>query len=217
LEIGSFLGAVSISLKNIGYNVSALEIPEYCQSSSFRALYNKNNIPLAGVNLRKYQLPYESGSFDVVIACAVIEHLNFNPLPVLEEINRVLKKGGYFYIGMPNQLRISRRIRLLLGNSIHNPIAHFFSQLNRQDNMIVGLHWREYTLDETVQMIEQMGFETIKKYYFVIKQEFKGTKKAKSLVKKLPYLIPTFRPQFTVIGKKVSEPINNFWRTEANC
>ena len=60
LEIGSFLGAVSISLKKIGYSVYALDIPEFYQSSSLRSLYEENDIPFTGLNLRKYQLPYES-------------------------------------------------------------------------------------------------------------------------------------------------------------
>ena len=90
LEIGSFLGTVSISLKELGYNVYATDIPEFHQSSSLKALYEKNDIPFTGLNLRKYQLPYESNFLDAVIICEVIEHLNFNPLPVLKEINRVL-------------------------------------------------------------------------------------------------------------------------------
>lgn len=45
LEIGSFLGTVSISLKRIGYRVCALDIPEFYKSSSLRSLYEKNDIP----------------------------------------------------------------------------------------------------------------------------------------------------------------------------
>jgi hypothetical protein len=30
--------------------------------------------------------------------------------------------------------------------------------------MVVGLHWREYTLPETLQMIKKMGFKPVKKY-----------------------------------------------------
>jgi len=181
LEIGSFLGPVSISLKRIGYSVCALDIPEFYQSSSLRSLYEKNDIPFAGLNLREYKLPYESNSFDAIIICEVIEHLNFNPLPVLKEINRVLKKDGYIYIGMPNQLRIQNRIKLLFGKSIHNPIDYFFKQLDRNSNMIVGLHWREYTLTETVEMIEKMGFKATTKYYFPAI----GNTKNKNIIKTL--------------------------------
>ena len=92
LEVGSFLGAVSISLKKLGFNVLATDVPEFHQSKNLRALYDKHDIPFSGLNLRSAKLPFESNSMDAVVMCEVLEHLNFNPLPVLMEINRVLKK-----------------------------------------------------------------------------------------------------------------------------
>ena len=38
LEIGSFLGPVSISLKRLGYKVFALDIPEFSKSQSLQKL-----------------------------------------------------------------------------------------------------------------------------------------------------------------------------------
>ncbi len=215
LEIGSFLGTVSISMKKLGYNVSALDIPEFHQSSSLRNLYRKNGIPFDGLNLKHSKLPYEADSLDVVIICEVIEHLNFNPLPVLMEINRVLKKDGCLYIAMPNQARIGNRIKLFLGKSIHNPIEDFFFQLDRKKNMIVGLHWREYTLAETIQIIERMGFEAISKYYFA-ETGAARTSFLKVVAKKVFYAYPPFRPCQVVIGRKVAAPIHDFWLTDAN-
>ena len=213
LEIGSFLGVVSISLKRMGYKVSSMDIPEFY--SQLGPLYEKNEIPFHGLNLRHSKLPYESNSLDVVIICEVIEHLNFNPLPVLKEINRVLKNDGYIYIGMPNQSNIVNRIKLLLGKSIHNPIDDFFRQLDRNENMIVGLHWREYTLAEAVQMIEKMGFETITKYYCMEKDRLRSNI-LKTLLKKIVFSYPPFRPNQVVIGKKVMCADCDFWLTDAN-
>jgi SAM-dependent methyltransferase len=216
LEIGSFLGPVSISLKRIGYNVSALDIPEFYKSSSLRSLYDKNEIPFIGLNLKHSKLPYESNSFDVVIICEVIEHLNFNPLPIIKEINRVLKIGGYIYISMPNQSTIRNRKNLLLGRSIHNPIDDFFKQLDRNENMIVGLHWREYTLTETIYMLEKMGFETIIKYFFKAKENLRGNGFVRTILNEIVYSYPPFRPFQVVIAKKIIDPNYDFWITEAN-
>jgi SAM-dependent methyltransferase len=215
LEIGSFLGTVSISLKRIGYKVSALDIPEFYQSSSLRSLYQNDGIPFKGVNLRHAKLPFDSNSLDIVIACEILEHLNFNPLPVLKEINRVLKDDGYIYIGMPNQSHIFNRFKFLLGKSIHNPIEDFFKQLDRSDNMIVGLHWREYTLMEAIQMIEKMGFETISKYYFTERGHTK-TSILKTVLREILFSYPPFRPSLVIIGKKVTVPAHDFWLTDAN-
>lgn len=218
LEIGSFLGTVSICLKKLGYDVCAADIPEYHQSASLRGLYERNGIQFSAVNLRSQQLPYEENSFDAVIICEVIEHFNFNPLPVLKEINRVTKKSGYVYIGMPNQSSIINRIKLLRGESIHNPITDFFKQLDRNENMLVGLHWREYTLRETVEMIEKMGFRAVKQYYPDDKVD-KGDVTLNvmgRLVYKLMEIVPSFRLSQVVIGEKVSEPAHDFWVTQAN-
>ena len=72
------------------------------------------------------KLPYRSNSMDAVVMCEVLEHLNFNPLPVLLEINRVLKDNGIIYIGMPNQASLGNCLLLLFGKSIHNSISDFF-------------------------------------------------------------------------------------------
>ncbi len=215
LEIGSFLGATSVCLKRLGFNVYALDIPEFHKSSALRSLYERNGILFKGLNLRNSKLPYESNSFDAVIICEVIEHLSFNPLPVLQEINRVLKNEGYLYISMPNQSNLINRIKLVMGMSIHNPTEDFFRQLDRNDNMIVGLHWREYTLNETIHLIQKMGFETVAKYYWSPLREYKLTI-LKAVLKKILFSYPPFRHFHVVIGKKVSVPTYHFWLTEAN-
>lgn len=46
-------------------------------------------------------LHFENGSFDIVIACAVIEHVN-NPSKMLSECFRILKPGGTLIITTPN-------------------------------------------------------------------------------------------------------------------
>jgi len=218
LEIGSFLGPVSISLKRLGYRVSALDIPEFHESLALRNLYQSNGIPFSGLNLRHASLPYESNTFDLVIACAIVEHLNFNPLPVLGEINRVLRDDGHVYIGMPNQTSIVNRMKLLLGGSIHNPIDDFFKQLDRHDNMIVGLHWREYTMSEAVEMVESMGFEIVVKYYWTEEGDASGSalSKVKRYLREATYAYPAFGSSQVVVGRKVATPSYDFWLTDAN-
>jgi len=215
LEIGSFFGVVSIALKKCGYSVYALDIPEFFSSEPLRKLYVDNDIPFTGLNLRKSPLPYESSYFDCVILCEVLEHLNFNPLPVLLEINRVLKEGGIIYIGMPNLASIHRRIALLMGRSIHNPIDDFLKQLDRNTNMIVGIHWREYTMIETREITEKMGFALEQSYYFI------GNREGRNLIKKmiisfLNKFFPSLLPCQVVVGRKINNPSYDFWYTDAN-
>jgi SAM-dependent methyltransferase len=98
--------------------------------------------------------------------CETLEHLNFNPLPLLGSIRRILAPGGIFYVAMPNQTSLRNRLRLALGKSIHNPISDYVAQLDPTKNMVAGLHWREYTLAETIEMLERTGFKPVKNYYF---------------------------------------------------
>ena len=55
----------------------------------------------SGIDFEKDKLPFENENFDIVIFCAVIEHL-YNPNLVLSEIYRVLKKGGILITLTPN-------------------------------------------------------------------------------------------------------------------
>lgn len=71
---------------------------DYC--SKFIQLSRRNQVDVREANLNEF-IPYDSGSFDVVIANQVIEHLS-NTDEFLREIYRVLKKGGYTVVSTPN-------------------------------------------------------------------------------------------------------------------
>ena len=215
LEIGSFLGPVSISLRQMGYDVSAVDIPEFHQSDRLRALYSRHCVDYRSANLRHHKLPYDSGAFDAVIICEVIEHFNFNPLPVILEINRILKTGGHIYVGMPNQTFIVNRIRLLQGKSTQGNVEEFFQQLDRDSNMIVGLHWREYTMAETCEMLSRMGFRLERSYFFNEGASLKANP-LKALLRAIVYAYPPFRPYQVAIAEKITFPTYDFWLTEAN-
>jgi len=158
-ELGSFLGIVSKTLAYQGYKVNACDIPSFFDRQEVKEYYKKAGINVFGFNLRDYKLPFEDSSQDLVIACEVFEHLNFNPLPVIDEINRVLKLNGYLYVAMPNSSSFIKRIRFLFtGKHPTFSISELFAQLDPNDNMIVGLHWREFSKDDALKMIAPLGF-----------------------------------------------------------
>jgi len=86
---------------NTIFDVHAVDIPEFDGSAALSSLYEKNEIPFAGLNLRDSKSPYDADSFDAVVVCDVLDHLNFDPLPALQEINRVLKADGYVSCTVP--------------------------------------------------------------------------------------------------------------------
>jgi ubiquinone/menaquinone biosynthesis C-methylase UbiE len=65
------------------------------------------------------KLPYEDGSFDAVLSCGVLEHVQY-PEASLEELKRVLEPGGTLYVyNLPNRYSYTERIAKLLGLYYH--------------------------------------------------------------------------------------------------
>lgn len=60
------------------------------------------------------QLPFDTSSFDVVVAGELIEHI-YDTDKFLEECNRVLRPGGELIISTPNMGFWKHRLKLLLG------------------------------------------------------------------------------------------------------
>jgi len=217
LEISSFLGVVDVTLAKIGFEVHTYDIPEFQQNGNLNKLYSKYNIhPSSGYlqDVGKTGLPYPDDHFDAVILSEVLEHLSFNPLPVLQEINRTLKKGGILYITTPNQVRKTNRINILFGLSIRNTINDSVIQLDGEKKTICGIHWREYTLLELIQLLEITGF-TVSTYYFSTISKTKYSIINNILNGMMSVLMSVFFPSLensiTIIAHKKDYKPMKFW------
>lgn len=166
LEIGAFFGLVCICLAKLGYKMTAVDIPEYMSLPEQKARFAKYNVQISEVRLENFLLPFNSESFDAIIMCEVLEHLNFNPLPLIKEINRICAVGGLFYLALPNQTRLGNRISLIRGRSIQISVDDFFQQLDPSFPVIANGHWREYTMQDIRQMLSPLGFYIKRQYYF---------------------------------------------------
>ncbi len=202
-ELGAFLGIVSKSLKYLGHNVIACDIPYFFDKDEIKKYFDKSAIKSLSFNLRNYQIPIPQNSQDLVIACEILEHLNFNPLPVFKEINRILKIGGFLYIATPNADSFIKKIMyLIFGRQPSFKTNQFFEQLNSSQNMVVGLHWREYSHSEIKEMIAPFGFELIsKEFSYDIGTNHGGLLIA--LLKKFIFALPGCKPNQILIFKKL--------------
>ena len=213
LEISSFLGVVDIALAKIGFEVHTYDIPEFQQNGNLNKLYSKYNVHSSSGYLKdvgKTGLPYPDNHFDAVILSEVLEHLSFNPLPVLQEINRTLKKGGILYITTPNQVRKTNRINILFGHSIRNTISDSVIQLDGEKKMICGIHWREYTLLELTQLLEITGFTT-STYYFSPMTKTNYSSISKIINGIISVFFPSLENTITIIAHKKDYKPMNFW------
>jgi SAM-dependent methyltransferase len=208
LEIGAFLGVVSLTLARFDVQVTALDIPEFVSNERLQERYRQSGVESVAANLKDYSLPFASGTFDMVIMCETLEHLNFNPLPVMAEINRILRVDGYLYLALPNLASLPNRFNLLCGRSIHNPLEDFVAQLSNQNNMIVGLHWREYVRDELLEMVTLSGFKCVRHTYEL-------PVVASFLALFLYRLFPTLRPAQNLLAQKHGDHNMIFHFTEA--
>ncbi len=84
-----------------------------------------------------YQLPFESHSFDVVCSFQVIEHLKY-PEKHLQEIERVLNKGGVLLLSTPNRvqfggefhLKIPFHYREFIPTELEDLLKGYFAQVS---------------------------------------------------------------------------------------
>ncbi len=93
-----------------------------------------------------YMLPYSEGYFDVVVCNNIWEHVP-DPLLLLSQIKKVLKKNGHIIISTPSRFRFRNIIRVLLGKPVVFMSEH---------------HVTEYTVGQIYEQMRYGGFDIIK-------------------------------------------------------
>jgi SAM-dependent methyltransferase len=101
-------------------------------------------------NIEEAEFPFAGRSFDVVLFCEVIEHLQGDPVKVLVEIKRILKSGGHLIVTTPNVSRLENVCRMLAGSNIYDPYSGYGPY---------GRHNREYNKHEITQLLDYCGFD----------------------------------------------------------
>ena len=97
-------------------------------------------------------MPFEDNHFDLVISCAVIEHVN-NPDKMIKECLRVTKKNGILIITSPNP--------------IHNKIAEKIKYFTK------GEHIEPLSLKKIKELLRSNSFEVFLDKYFMFFPFFK--------------------------------------------
>ncbi|MGB9561252.1 MAG: class I SAM-dependent methyltransferase [bacterium] len=141
LEVGAGTGRDSFKLASMGasvfvvdYALNAIKIIENLNKES-----EFNVIPVCG---DAFKLPFKDETFDIVFHQGLLEHFR-NPKCILDENYRVLRKGGYIVVDVPQRWHIYTIIKHIL-------IA--------TDKWFAG--WEtEYSYPQLVRLLSQCGFD----------------------------------------------------------
>ena len=126
----------------------------YGMDLCFKALksaYNKN-IQVVKGNLNKEGISFQNGSFDAVTCLDVIEHV-FDPVALLIEINRVLKKNGILILTTPNVRFIDYVSSILLKGK--------FSKTSDDPDTYNGGHINYFTFSDIRNLLKNSVFNLL--------------------------------------------------------
>lgn len=103
------------------------------------------------VDLEFSPLPVGDETYDTVICCEVIEHMEVDPMFMLAEVNRVLKVGGQLVLTTPNAVSSRSIAKMVRGIE-----PYFFMQYNKNRNY--HRHNYEYGVETLVTLLSAAGF-----------------------------------------------------------
>jgi SAM-dependent methyltransferase len=101
-------------------------------------------------NIENTDFPFHDQSFDLVMCCEIIEHLQNDPIRVLREIKRVLRPAGHIILTTPNANRLENVCRMIAGANIYDPYSGYGAY---------GRHNREYNRHELALLLDYCGFD----------------------------------------------------------
>ncbi|MBN2454479.1 class I SAM-dependent methyltransferase [Candidatus Woesearchaeota archaeon] len=185
LDVGCGDGSFALMIKNrYGFDAEGVDIAGKAVQRA-----NRSGVKAKVCNIEK-KLPYESGRFDAVILCEVIEHI-FDTESLIKEIYRVMKKGGLLFLTTPNVASLTSRIRLLFGG-YPNGVEYCVSPNS------IG-HIRAYTPKILKRQLMRNKFFIVK----MTSPNFLFPVKSKSI----PLAIREFMIDFSDITKNLGEQI----------
>ncbi len=169
---------------------------------------NERGVKALSLNVSEDPIPFPEASFDAVFCGEVIEHL-FDPDYLLDEVLRVLKKGGLFIITTPNLASWYNRIVLMMGYqpfftevSTRGGVGHLFSfWLNAG-------HIRLFTLRALKEILMKHNFTIERSYGFGVNPKLGIGKKFSFLINIINGILrpfPSLASDIMVVSKKGSQ------------
>ena len=153
LDLGCGDGDYSRRLKELGFEVTSGDI------DAARFKY-KNEIEFKHCDITK-EMPFADNTFDYVLLMEVVEHLR-NPYTVIQEINRIIKKGGSLILSTPNILSLKSRLRFMFEGCYEYFREPPSDHVKNPKEVIFNLHIVPYRYHELEFLLSASGFKVEK-------------------------------------------------------
>jgi ubiquinone/menaquinone biosynthesis C-methylase UbiE len=159
LDVPAGEGALSLRLKNIGFDVSCADL--------YPQIFKLSGTEIKLANLDE-KLPYDDNLFDYIVCVEGLEHIE-NPANAIREFSRLLKSGGTLIVSVPNIMNIEERLKWLFnGYTSHfKPLSSdALAKISREFGGMeeIALHVNPIGYSEVRYLLEKTGFE-IKQAY----------------------------------------------------
>jgi SAM-dependent methyltransferase len=155
------------------------------------------------VNLEEERLPVPDGTYDLVLCLEVIEHLEKDPMAMLNEINRVLKESGLIYLTTPNATSARNVLKIHRGYA-----PHFFMQYSHAVEL--GKHNIEYDPTQVLSLLNGAGFKIRKLWTEDLFEN--PVPEAMEILRRTDGSLKHRGDNLLVIAEKVGEPRERFPR-----
>ncbi len=106
LDVGCGEGYVLIEASKKGWKAHGIDI-----SDNRVDLARKDGISFTKADI--FEAKFSDHSFDCIYMDSVLEHV-LDPISYLSELNRIMKKGGVLYLGVPNENSLFKDVRKFL-------------------------------------------------------------------------------------------------------
>ena len=152
LEVAAGDGALCACLAQHGCDVTANDLRAESLCDALKAFQNADSVRVLGGNL--FDLSVETtGTFDLVVACEIIEHVA-HTTDFLKQLYRFVKPGGHVLVTTPNGRYFRNKL------PTHSQVDDFAALESKQFKPDADGHLFLLTSDELCALAQTAGFAT---------------------------------------------------------
>ncbi len=163
LDLGGGFSLTNAALSRLGMNVYCADLmSDYFIHSSLKsamteqfAFLEKEGVRFIHCDLLEHDFDdFAGASLDVVCSFHAFEHFHHSPRRLCEQVMRMLKPGGTFFLEIPNALNALKRLRVLFGRTNYLPYDGYWNS-----SRWLG-HVREYCLGDFRELARNLHFSS---------------------------------------------------------